>query len=173
MPGMRSIGTSIPRSPRAIMIPYEASMISSMLSTPSWFSILDIIFISLLCSSRIFCTASTSSLLRTKECAMKSMSSSIASSMFALSFSVRAGRSMCSPGTLTLFFEPSIPSFCTSTTRESPSFPITFMSSSPSSKSTSSPTCTSFTKLGYETLMQSCDVSSVLCPKIFTLSPVL
>ena len=148
MPGMRSMGTSMPRSPRAIMMPYEASMISSMLSTPSWFSILEIIFISLLCSSRIFCTASTSSLLRTNEWAMKSMSSSMASWMFALSFAVRAGRSMCSPGTLTLFFEPSLPSFCTSTISASPSFFITFMSSSPSSKSTSSPTFTSLTKSG-------------------------
>ena len=73
-----------------------------MLSTPSWFSILAIIFMSELCSSRMSCTAIRSSLDLTNEWAMKSISSSIASIMFLLSFSVSAGRSMCSPGTLTL-----------------------------------------------------------------------
>ena len=38
--GTISNGTSIPMSPRAIMIPSAVSMISSRLSIPCWFSIL-------------------------------------------------------------------------------------------------------------------------------------
>ena len=164
MPGISSMGTSMPRSPRATMMPYDASMISSMLSTPSRFSIFDIILMSLLCSSSMSCTAFTSAALRTKEWAMKSMSCSMAKSMFFLSFSVSAGRSMCSPGMFTLLCDPSSPSFCTSVVTTSPSIDVTFMSRAPSSKSMSSPTFTSLAMFSYDTLMLSCDVSTPGCP---------
>ena len=148
IPGICSIGTSIPKSPRAIIIPYEASIISSILSTPSWFSIFEIILISELCSSRIFWTARTSAAERTKEWAMKSISSSIANKILALSFSVSAGSSICSPGTFTLLREPSSPSFCTCATNIGPTLSIISISNAPSSKRTWSPTFTSRAKSG-------------------------
>ena len=44
--GTSSTGISTPRSPLATMIPSDSSRISSKLSTPSWFSILEIIWTS-------------------------------------------------------------------------------------------------------------------------------
>ena len=89
--GITSAGSSTPRSPRATMMPYEASMISSMLSSPSWFSIFEMILMLLPWASRISCTARMSRAERTNECAMKSTSFFTAHSMKRRSFSVTDG----------------------------------------------------------------------------------
>ena len=80
---------------------------------------------------------------------------------------------MCSPGTFTLLCAPSTPSFCTCATSIGPTFSTTSISSSPSSKSTWSPTLTSLAKSGYDTFTMSCEESISGRPKIFTMSPVL
>ena len=144
-----------------------------MLSTPSWFSIFEMILMSLWCSSRMSCTAFTSAAERTNEWAMKSMSCSMASRMLSWSFFVMAGRSMCSPGTFTLLWAPSTPSFCTSAMTIGPSQPVTFMSISPSSNRMSSPTFTSLAKSGYDTFRMSWVELISGRPKMRTVSPAL
>ena len=124
-------------------------------------------------SSSSFCTALTSEALRTKEWAMKSMSSSMARLMLVMSLPVSAGRSMCTPGTLTLLREPNSPSFFTCAITAGPLTPMTSMSRAPSSNSMWLPTFTSCAKLGYDTFTMSCSLSTSGRPNIFTTSPVL
>ena len=93
--------------------------------------------------------------------------------MFALSFSVTAGKSIWTPGTLTLLRAPRTPSFITSATSIGPVFSTTCIHKAPSSKRMSSPTETSLVISSYETLIISWVVSIPGRPKIFTTSPVL
>ena len=170
---MRSWGTSIPRSPRATITPSATSRISSMLSTPSWFSILAIILMSLWCSSRMARISSTSCLLRTNEWAMKSISFSIAYKMLLRSFSVSEGRLIRTPGTLTLLRLPRVASLHTSQYKAFSSLSVTTKPKSPSSISTCAPTERSRTKLGYDTHIHSRVVSCSGLPTMRTLSPIL
>ena len=119
------------------------------------------------------CTARTSAAERTKLWAMKSMSWSMASMMFLRSFGVSAGSAMWRPGTLTLLWAPSTPSFVTWAMTAGPLMPMTSMSSAPSSKSTWSPSCTSAAKFLYDTLTMSWVESTSGRPKSLTTSPVL
>ena len=138
--GIASAGSSTPRSPRATMMPYDASMMSSRLSRPSWFSIFEMILILLERLSRISCTAFTSSALRTNEWAMKSMSFSVAHSMKARSRSVTDGRAMDTPGMLTLLRGRSVASPEKRHRSSSPFFSMTRNSISPSEIRRRSPT---------------------------------
>lgn len=68
-----STGISTPRSPRATMMPSEASRISSKLLRPSWFSILEMMWMfSPPCAFRCSRISITSERLRIKEAATKS-----------------------------------------------------------------------------------------------------
>ena len=88
--GTSSHGISTPMSPRAIIIPSETSIIESMLSTPSPFSILAIMLIfQPPFSSKSRRISNTSSAERTKDAATKSISSWIPNKMSCLSFSLR------------------------------------------------------------------------------------
>ena len=123
-------------------------MISSMLSRPSWFSILEMILIGLPCASRISCTAFTSRADRTNEWAMKSTSLRTAHSMKRRSFSVTDGRSIDTPGTLTLLRERMAPPTMNSQSSSSSVLPSTRISSSPSAISMRAPTGMSRTIVG-------------------------
>mmetsp|Transcript_54403 Transcript_54403/g.124018 ORF Transcript_54403/g.124018 Transcript_54403/m.124018 type:complete len:278 (+) Transcript_54403:418-1251(+) len=116
-----SSGTSTPRSPRATMIPSAASVISSKFSRASVDSILAII-------RACGCDAGqnsawhaemwariwwTSSALRTKDAATKSMSFSIPYRMSSKSLGDMAGKSTFMPGKLTPRLEAMLPSFST------------------------------------------------------------
>mmetsp|Transcript_142 Transcript_142/g.539 ORF Transcript_142/g.539 Transcript_142/m.539 type:complete len:313 (+) Transcript_142:560-1498(+) len=101
-----SAGISTPRSPRATMMPSEASMMASMLATPWWFSIL--LMMSGTCTSspagRLSCstwrTSRTCAALRMKEAKTKSHCCCAAMARSARSFSETAGRSTSTPGRL-------------------------------------------------------------------------
>ncbi len=114
--GTISNGTSIPMSPRAIMIPSAASMISSRLSIPCWFSILaNNCTWSLPVSRQISRTSSTSLAVRTNEIAIKLSPCSRPKRISALSRSASAGKGILVLGILTPFCLAIIPSFSTST----------------------------------------------------------
>ena len=119
-------------------------MISSILSTPSPFSILAITGIygephsfSHALISRIH------SAFLTNEAAIKSISCSTPNRISSLSFSVIAGRRMATPGTFTPFFSPSSPPLSTIHLISLSVLPVTFSSISPSSIKIMLPTTTS------------------------------
>mmetsp|Transcript_2746 Transcript_2746/g.9993 ORF Transcript_2746/g.9993 Transcript_2746/m.9993 type:complete len:224 (+) Transcript_2746:1330-2001(+) len=96
---MVSGGISMPRSPRATMMPSDFSRMSSKFSRPSWFSTLEMICTYLPFSPSTWRMVSRSEPLRTKEAATKSMSFLRPQFwMSSMSFSVRVGRSTFTPG---------------------------------------------------------------------------
>ncbi len=125
-------------SPRAIMIPSAASMISSRFSIPCWFSILAK---SCTCgfpvSSQIRRTSLTSFAVRTNEIAIKLIPPGCESPkrISASSRSARAGKGILVLGMLTPFCLPITPSFCASTSnsRVAASLPVNDKPSLPSS----------------------------------------
>jgi hypothetical protein len=129
---------STPRSPRATITPSEASKMPSKLSTPSWFSIFDII-----CGMRVFWSGQHLSMkarqLRTfradltNESATKSAPVSTAHWMSSLSFGVKAGRSNMDPGRLTPFLALIGPAFSAIAVTESLPMFVTTSEMSPSS----------------------------------------
>ena len=88
--GNSSSPISTPKSPRAIITPSEASIISSRLSKASARSILETIAPFPPAAKNNFRASSTSAALRTKEIAKKSAFSLPATTISALSFSVSA-----------------------------------------------------------------------------------
>ena len=136
-------------SPRATMIPSAVARISSKLSKPSWFSILQMILISLPpFASRKLRISKTSSLVRVNEAAMKSTPRFMPNNKSPLSFSDRNGIEMWVFGRFTPLCSPSSPLFCTSQTTSPPLISITFKPIKPSSNKTVAPTFKSFAKLG-------------------------
>ena len=108
--GSSSNSTSTPRSPRATMTPSAASMISSRLSRPSWFSTLAMIRMGRPPPSSMTSRASrTAWALRTNDTARKSMPCSRPKRMSATSCSVIDGRLMRTPGRLMCLREPRTP----------------------------------------------------------------
>mmetsp|Transcript_9527 Transcript_9527/g.28974 ORF Transcript_9527/g.28974 Transcript_9527/m.28974 type:complete len:224 (+) Transcript_9527:413-1084(+) len=110
-----SVGISIPRSPLATMMASVFSRISSKFTRPSWFSILEMILMSVglpvaaMISWRML---SKSSALRTNEAAMKSMSLGTPHCKMSMrSFSVRVGKSTLTPGKLQFFLSPRVAVF--------------------------------------------------------------
>mmetsp|Transcript_4814 Transcript_4814/g.14376 ORF Transcript_4814/g.14376 Transcript_4814/m.14376 type:complete len:224 (-) Transcript_4814:508-1179(-) len=107
-----SVGISIPRSPLATMMASVLSRISSKLMRPSWFSILEMILMSVgfpVASQISLLMLSRSSAFLTKDAAMKSMSFGTPQPMMSCrSFSVRVGRSTFTPGRLQFFLSPSL-----------------------------------------------------------------
>mmetsp|Transcript_21200 Transcript_21200/g.41138 ORF Transcript_21200/g.41138 Transcript_21200/m.41138 type:complete len:288 (-) Transcript_21200:102-965(-) len=101
---------SIPRSPRATMMPSLASRMSSKLSIPSWFSIFEMIIVSSGISFRI---SLTSSALRINDAKMISTFWETPNLMSSLSFSESAGRVTFAPGRFTPFRFEIIPPFFT------------------------------------------------------------
>jgi hypothetical protein len=102
VPGTSSIGSSTPRSPRAIMIPLSAaSTISAARSTACGFSILAIKGMSAPASRMIERTASRSSGRRTNETASRSISRSQAKWIQASSALPVSGSAVSAPGRLT------------------------------------------------------------------------
>ena len=83
------------------MIPADASMIASIFSTPSMFSILEITPTCMLCAPMISLISSTASALRMNDAAMKSIPFSRPNSISALSFSVIDGKYVRYVNTLT------------------------------------------------------------------------
>mmetsp|Transcript_36070 Transcript_36070/g.60795 ORF Transcript_36070/g.60795 Transcript_36070/m.60795 type:complete len:203 (+) Transcript_36070:698-1306(+) len=107
-----SIGISIPRSPRATIMPSDSSKMSSKLSRPSLFSTLEMILMFLPASPITLRMCTTSDPLRTKDGAMKSTlfltPHWIRSSS---SLGVIVGRSTTTPGKFMFFFSPSLALF--------------------------------------------------------------
>ena len=146
--GTWAAGTSTPRSPRATMMPSEASRISSKFLTPSALSILGKIWT---CGapistqmSRICLTAAPS---RMKDAAMASMPSSQPNMMSARSWSVTEGRPMFTLGTLTPFFSPISPPLVTTQWMSEPSTWSTSRPTRPSSMRRMEPFSTSLGRL--------------------------
>ena len=129
-----SVGISIPRSPRATMMPSDASRISSNLKyytpkyclkngkgkqirkhsnllTPSWFSIFAIILMFFPASPRILRISLMPAALRMNDANTMSTFFSTPNVRSDLSFSDTAGRSTGVPGRLQPFFEPREPPF--------------------------------------------------------------
>mmetsp|Transcript_46841 Transcript_46841/g.99955 ORF Transcript_46841/g.99955 Transcript_46841/m.99955 type:complete len:434 (+) Transcript_46841:554-1855(+) len=147
-----SRGTSTPRSPLATMMPSEALMMASRLSSASVDSIFEMIIGGGVASgsaaylrwhSRIcFRMASTPSALRTKDAATMSMSCSMPKRISSQSFSERGGRPVMMPGKLTPLRSPisevlsTVQSSVPSVARAS----LTSNEMSPSSSSTRVPT---------------------------------
>mmetsp|Transcript_14076 Transcript_14076/g.58787 ORF Transcript_14076/g.58787 Transcript_14076/m.58787 type:complete len:350 (-) Transcript_14076:500-1549(-) len=103
-----SSGISMPRSPRATMMPSDSRMISSMLSSASWFSILEMMRTPESAPS-VSRTSCTSLALRTNDAARKSMPSTRPHSVrSALSFSVSTGRFTMAPGRLQFLRSPMV-----------------------------------------------------------------
>ena len=133
-------------SPRAIMIPSAASMISSKFSIPCWFSIFANNWTwPLPVSSQIARTSFTSFAVRTNEIAMKLIPCLRPKRISSLSRSARAGKGIFVLGMFTPFCLAMIPSFSTSTTnsRFAASFSTTRRPNLPSSTNTWCPTSTS------------------------------
>mmetsp|Transcript_15742 Transcript_15742/g.61482 ORF Transcript_15742/g.61482 Transcript_15742/m.61482 type:complete len:215 (-) Transcript_15742:524-1168(-) len=104
---------SMPRSPRATMMPSDSSRISSKFLTPSWFSILEMILMCLPFSPSTARTSRTSEALRMKDAKTMSTFCSTPNRRSLLSFSDTAGRSTLTLGRLTPLWLPSIPELTT------------------------------------------------------------
>ena len=100
---------SIPRSPLATITPQEALLISWILSKPSWFSILAIIFAWDFFLSKIAWSLSRSSEFLTKDKAIKSTLFFIPKFISSRSFVVSEGRFTLTPGRFTWRLEPNLP----------------------------------------------------------------
>src|SRR5690606_15303857 len=104
--GTSSRGSSTPRSPRATMMPSNASTISTRFSTACGFSILAMTGTRRPSSSMIAWTSSMSAALRTKDSAMRSAPRRTAQRRSSLSLSDSAGTLTATPGRLRpLLFE--------------------------------------------------------------------
>ena len=134
------------------MMPSEASRISSKLLRPSWFSILEMMWMfSPPCAFRCSRISITSERLRIKEAATKSTPCSQPKIRSCLSFSASAGRAMETPGRFTPLFSPRSPLFSTLQITLLPSMAVTSIPIRPSSTSTVLPTDRSVVKPSYVT----------------------
>ena len=104
---------------------------------------------------------------------MNSISFLAASSINVLSFSVSDGSVILTPGILTLFLEPIIPSLSGLQIKDSPSFLITLSSISPSSIITREPSGTSFANVFRVTKILPADDFLSGFPVIVILDPFL
>mmetsp|Transcript_118287 Transcript_118287/g.307237 ORF Transcript_118287/g.307237 Transcript_118287/m.307237 type:complete len:300 (-) Transcript_118287:744-1643(-) len=110
-------GISMPRSPRATMMPSLASQIAVKFFSPSSFSIFDIILIPAPAGPSVLRIKCTSSALWTKEAATKSTPCGIPKSMRSFtSFSCSTGSSTLTPGRLQFLRSPNLQLFITSVT---------------------------------------------------------
>mmetsp|Transcript_11592 Transcript_11592/g.34767 ORF Transcript_11592/g.34767 Transcript_11592/m.34767 type:complete len:222 (+) Transcript_11592:160-825(+) len=110
-----SIGISMPKSPRATMMPSLASQMASKFFTPASFSILEMILMLRPRSPRVSRMNFTSSAVCTKEAATKSTPCLMPKfTMSSLSFSCSTGRSTWMPGRLQFFRSPRAQLFMTS-----------------------------------------------------------
>ena len=100
---------SIPKSPLATITPQLDLQISSILSRPSRFSILEIIFTEDLFLFISFCNSVISSALLTNESAIKSTPLLIPNFISSMSLVVIEGKLILTPGKLTCLFEPILP----------------------------------------------------------------
>ena len=115
------------------------------MSTPSWFSILDIICISVaLFLSKTSLIANTSETFLTKDAAIKSIPWDIPNSISLISLSVNAGKFIFTPGTFTPLWFLTIPEFSTIQSMSSPFTSSTLRPTNPSSINIVSPATTSF-----------------------------
>ena len=142
--GISSIGISTPRSPLAIIMPSETRIISSILLTPSLFSIFAMIRISEppFFSRKAFISLISSALL-VKDAATKSTSCSIPNLRSSLSLSLRKGSDRVIPGTFIPLCDDTAPPLSTLHTISVSVFSITSISIRPSSISIFVPILTS------------------------------
>ena len=168
--GTSSAGISTPKSPRAIIRPSATSRISSILLTPSAFSILAIILISFCSDSKIRRIATTSLARCIKDAATKSTPCWQPKRKSNSSCSDTGGKLSATPGTATRLRLPISPLFWTVVMMLLPSIASMVNLTRPSAKRTVSPTCTSPTKPLWFTVLMSCvpSTSSVVnvncCP---------
>ena len=147
--GTCSIGTSTPKSPRAIIMPSLSIIISRILVNASGISIFEIIFILLSVFLISLFNSRISLVERTKESATQSRSFSKINSRSAISFSVREGIVSAESGRFTPFFGSRVPPNVTEIfTSFGFKISITFTSIFPSSKKIRSPIFTSLARLG-------------------------
>ncbi len=146
MMGSSSMGHSMPRSPRAIMMPWDSSMMESMLLTASWCSILAMARAELPCEAMVFFSRTMSSGPRQKLREMKSTAIWQPRATSARSLAVRAGRFTRTPGRLMWRREPRVPSVRTWQRMRLSNFSRTFMRMTPLSTRTTSPTEISSTR---------------------------
>ena len=153
MIGTSSSGISTPMSPRATMIPSQASMIESMLSTPWEFSILAMIRISSppFAFKNAFISLISSAVL-VKEAATKSTSCLIPNKRSSLSFSLMNGMESSTPGMLTPLRLEIVPPFSTLQWISCPLIATTFNPTRPSSIKMLEPTWISLCKSLWVTL---------------------
>mmetsp|Transcript_77332 Transcript_77332/g.194487 ORF Transcript_77332/g.194487 Transcript_77332/m.194487 type:complete len:294 (-) Transcript_77332:515-1396(-) len=126
-------GISMPKSPRATMMPSLASQIAVKFFSPSSFSIFDIILIPAPAGPSVLRIKCTSSALWTKEAATKSTPCGIPKSMRSFtSFSCSTGSSTLTPGRLQFLRSPSLQLFITSVMTQSAPHSLTFSEREPS-----------------------------------------
>mmetsp|Transcript_62233 Transcript_62233/g.173879 ORF Transcript_62233/g.173879 Transcript_62233/m.173879 type:complete len:222 (+) Transcript_62233:88-753(+) len=139
-------GISMPKSPRATMMPPLSWAIASKFFRPSSFSILEMIRMPRPRKPSVSRMYLTSSALCTNDAAMKSTPCGMANLMRScLSFSCSTGKSTFTPGRLQFFLSPSLQSFITSVITQSSPHSLTFSDREPSASKIMLP---GFTELG-------------------------
>mmetsp|Transcript_52254 Transcript_52254/g.155929 ORF Transcript_52254/g.155929 Transcript_52254/m.155929 type:complete len:201 (-) Transcript_52254:150-752(-) len=141
-------GISMPRSPRATMMPSLASAMAAKFLTPASFSILEIILMLRPRRPRVSRMNFTSSAVCTKDAATKS--TPWATPKFtrsSLSFSCSTGRSTWMPGRLQFFLSPRRQLFMTSVTTWSAPTDLTLREREPSAQRMMLPSFTDWQSL--------------------------
>mmetsp|Transcript_1245 Transcript_1245/g.4884 ORF Transcript_1245/g.4884 Transcript_1245/m.4884 type:complete len:235 (+) Transcript_1245:785-1489(+) len=157
-----SVGISIPRSPRATMMPSARARISGKLSRPSWFSILAMIRMPAPAWPRASRMTSMSEPFLTKEAAMKSTPWGTAKfTRSSSSLAVMVGRSTMTPGRFMFLRSPSSASLRTVTMTPSSRISSTTITTEPSAARMTFPGTTDLGRLAYEQQMVSASPSSV------------
>mmetsp|Transcript_50694 Transcript_50694/g.69528 ORF Transcript_50694/g.69528 Transcript_50694/m.69528 type:complete len:230 (-) Transcript_50694:266-955(-) len=141
-------GISMPKSPRATMMPSLSLMMASMFFRPSSFSIFEMILMLRPFGPSVLRMNCTSAALCTKEAATKSTPCGMPKFTRSLmSFSCRTGRSTFTPGRLQFLRSPSLQLFITSVITWSEPTDSTFRESEPSAHRMMLPGFTDVTSL--------------------------
>ena len=144
--GNSKYGISIPKSPRATMMPSAPRTMDSKFNRACWSSILAMTNGCGLFSPNNSRSCKRSRASRTKDSAMKSTPSSRPSFTSRMSLAVSAGKLTLTPGRLMWRRLPSLPSVSTSHSTLLPFLASTYISIVPLSISTTSPTLISLMK---------------------------
>mmetsp|Transcript_3716 Transcript_3716/g.8476 ORF Transcript_3716/g.8476 Transcript_3716/m.8476 type:complete len:232 (+) Transcript_3716:625-1320(+) len=148
-------GISMPKSPRATMMPSLASTMASKFFRPSSFSIFEMILMLRPRTPKVSRMSFTSSALCTNEAATKSTPCGMPKLMRSfLSFSWRTGKSTFTPGKLQFFRSPNLQLFMTSVITKSEPHSLTLRDNEPSAIKIVFPGFTDVGNLSYVRAMQ-------------------
>mmetsp|Transcript_68685 Transcript_68685/g.196978 ORF Transcript_68685/g.196978 Transcript_68685/m.196978 type:complete len:329 (+) Transcript_68685:559-1545(+) len=148
-------GISMPKSPRATMMPSLASQIALKFFRPSSFSIFEMILVFLPASPRVFRISATSSAFCTKEAETKSTPCGMPNSTKSwMSLACKTGSSTLTPGRLQFLRSPNLQLFMTSVITWSEPTDFTFNDKEPSTHNMMLPGLTEEHSMSYVTAKQ-------------------